>query len=243
MSALPILFNGAMVRAILEGRKTQTRRVAPISALDIKHHDNDMVTWGVKFSKPIKGSLGSYSGGRFSDDQARRIIASQYGPYGQPGNRLWVRETWQGPLLDSEEHEAQLREDGPNAFKKPGFCAYRATDTLDAVDSDGNDLGWRPSIHMPRWASRITLDITGVRVERLSDISHDDAEAEGVGLRRISETDHRWIDYMDKDGSRTFGDPRHSYWSLWKSIYGESSHDANPWVWVVEFKRVKGGSA
>lgn len=91
-----------------------------------------------------------------------------------------MRETWQGPLLDSEEHEAQCRDDGPEAFKKPGFCAYRATDTLDAVDSDGNDLGWRPSIHMPRWACRITLEIVSVRVERLQDISYEDALAEGV---------------------------------------------------------------
>lgn len=128
-----------------------------------------------------------------------------------------MRETWQGPLLDSEEHEAQFREDGPDAFKKPGFCAYRATDTLDAVDSDGNDLGWRPSIHMPRWASRILLEITGVSVERLKDISHEDAMAEGMA----------WDDAV------------YDYSQLWESINGTGSWDANPWVWVVEFKQVE----
>lgn len=98
-----------------------------------------------------------------------------------------------------------------------------------------------PSIHMPCWASRIMLEITAVRIERLSDISLKDAEAEGVELRRVSESDYRWIDYTDKGGRRTFGDPRHSFWSLWKSISGEESHDANPWLWVVEFKKVGAG--
>jgi hypothetical protein len=144
-----------------------------------------------------------------------------------------VRETWQGPLLDSEEHEAQFREDGPDAFKKPGFCAYRATDTLDAVDSDGNDLGWRPSIHMPRWASRILLEITGVRVERLADISKDDAMAEGIVVQPdggfgLADSTHY-----------NFSDPTDSYCSLWESINGDGSWYANPWVWCISFRRVE----
>lgn len=150
-----------------------------------------------------------------------------------------MRETWQGPLLDSEEHEAQFREDGPDAFKKPGFCAYRATDTLDAVDSDGNDLGWRPSIHMPRWASRILLEVTGVSVERLQDISEEDAAAEGIsdgGCLNCGEPEPCGCADPKPDARDAFA-------RLWHSINGEESWHANPWVWVVEFKRVEGGAA
>lgn len=132
-----------------------------------------------------------------------------------------MRETWQGPLLDSEEHEAQFREDGPDAFKKPGFCAYRATDTLDAVDSDGNDLGWRPSIHMPRWASRITLEVVSVRVEQLQEITVQDMISEGAQADdwgRVSMTA--------------------AFVRLWESINSPGSWDANPWVWVVGFSPV-----
>lgn len=206
MKERPILFSGAMVRAILEGRKTQTRRVV----------------------KPQPTSRGA----RSWDEPVCHLADSKF----VVGRRLWVRETWQGPLLDSEEHEAQFREDGPDAFKKPGFCAYRATDTLDAVDSDGNDLGWRPSIHMPRWASRILLEVTGVRVERLNDISKADAIAEGAPPSHPS-IDRVSAEYGHADFSRSW------YAQLWDQINGPGSWDANPWVWVVEFKRVEGGAA
>ena len=88
MKERPILFSAPMVRAILEGRKTQTRRIAPITDLNIKPHSDDMVTWWVSFSKPVKGVFGSYSGGKLSIDQAQRIIASQFNPYGRPGDQL-----------------------------------------------------------------------------------------------------------------------------------------------------------
>ena len=147
-----------------------------------------------------------------------------------------MRETWQGPLLDSEEHEAQFREDGPDAFKKPGFCAYRATDTLDAVDSDGNDLGWRPSIHMPRWASRILLEITGVSVERLKDISEADARAEGIGAVDVAFAgDKRRDPVTQQHPPVRFAD---SYQDLWESINGPGSWDVNPWCWCITFRRI-----
>ena len=206
MKERPILFSAPMVRAILDGSKTQTRRIVKPKWTIYPAADPRMTKW---------------------------LPAC---PYGQPGDRLWVRETWQGPLLDSEEHEAQFREDGPDAFNKPGFCAYRATDTLDAVDSDGNDLGWRPSIHMPRWASRILLEVTGVRVERLNDISKADAIAEGAPPSHPS-IDRVSAEYGHADFSRSW------YAQLWDQINGPGSWDANPWVWVVEFKRVEGGAA
>ena len=138
-----------------------------------------------------------------------------------------MRETWQGPLLESDEQIDEFRQ-SPDTYKKPGFCAYRATDTLDAIDQDGKELGWRPSIHMPRWASRILLEVTDVRVERLQDISEADAVAEGV---RNS---------LHLPGGRF---AKENFEHLWWTINGDGSWDANPWVWVVEFKRVEGGAA
>jgi hypothetical protein len=203
-----------MVRAILEGRKTQTRRVAPISSFDIRQHDKEIVTWSVAFSKPIKGVLSSYSGGKFSTDQACRIVASQFCPYGQPGDRLWVRETWMfcqggpiydaaGGLMDSMDDEIFYRASRP---RYPG--------------------PWRSSIHMPRWASRITLEVTGVRVERLNDITPAECVCEGYYSppgTRYAQEELKALDW---------------YRDLWESINGPGSWESNPWVWVIEFKRI-----
>ena len=203
----PILFISPMVRALLDGSKTQTRRVAPITDLNIKPHSNDTVTWGVSFSKPIKGVYGSHSGGRFSDETARRIIASQFCPYGKPGDQLWVRETY---WIDYED----------NAI------IYRADKNADIVDTNRNETGsakynWKPSIFMPRAASRITLEITGVRVERLQVITRGDAMSEGCPFPNIAQGKN----------------PRQWYEQLWDQINGPDSWAANPWVWVIEFKK------
>lgn len=204
----PILFSAPMVRALLDGSKTQTRRVAPITDLNIKPHSNDTVTWGVSFSKPIKGVYGSHSGGRFSDETARRIIASQFCPHGKPGDQLWVRETY---WIDDED----------------SAIIYRADKNADIVDTNRHETGstkynWKPSIFMPRAASRITLDITGVRVERLQDISEADAAAEGVSAKHTGDAHYT---------------AREAYAVLWESINGPGSWDLNPWVWVIEFKK------
>jgi hypothetical protein len=200
MKERPILFSAPMVRAILEGQKTQTRRIYK----NRKHPDFGCDMAGCELVRE------------------QQHVIDRICPYGQTGDRLWVREAWQG---DKHDFDAGI------------MPLYRATD-------ERTEAGWRPSIHMPRWASRILLEIVAVRVERLAYISREDAEAEGVGLQRVSETDYRWIDYNHNDEGHTFGDPRHSFWSLWKSINGEKSHDANPWVWVVEFKKLGvGGTA
>ena len=216
MKERPILFSAPMVRAILEGRKTQTRRI-------------------------IKPTLsGIPSGGYGIGDALMPANGSKpiYPRYGHPGELLWVRETWQGPLID-EELDDEFRQ-SPDYFKKPAFCAYRATDTLDAINADGEELGWRPSIHMPRWASRIQLEVTGVRVERLQEISEADALAEGIEP----------IPYTGENGGpNRFSINMGGYWlnsptaagayrMLWETINGDGSRAANPWVWVVEFKRV-----
>jgi hypothetical protein len=189
MKERPILFSAPMVRAIREGRKTMTRRVVKGRALDWLDE--------VGFTPDFVASK----------DNAMC-------PYGKPGDRLWVRETWQGPLYD----EPLTDEDD---IYTPAFCVYKADGVPkpEFINSDDEMVcRWRPSIHMPRWASRITLEIVSVRVERLRDISMDDVFAEGCMLS------------TSKDEPRDFQ-------NLWESISGAGSWAANPWVWVVEFKR------
>jgi hypothetical protein len=228
MGDRPILFSAKMVRAILDGRKTQTRRVAPIRELNILQHPGNMITWSVSFLKAVKGVLSSHSGGKFSDLQARSIIASQFNPYGKPGDLLWVRETW-GAVSPTDEPvpltqcEIEYRADLP-----PG-CTDRPGE-WPADEGNGPEVPkWRPSIHMPRWASRITLRITNIRVERLQDISETDARAEGCPYP--AEWAGRFVD-RDETAKTWFK-------SLWNHINGPGAWDDNPWVWVVAFERVK----
>ncbi|ENU1224635.1 morphogenetic protein [Enterobacter hormaechei] len=193
-----MIFNGEMVRAILDGRKTQTRRVMK--------------------PQPDEDGLAKVINGPWVDTSERIYRC----PFGVPGDRIWVRETFQGPLFDFEQMEA-YQEDS-SKFKKPEFCVYKADGkpAPEFFDADDNlHCGWRPSIHMPRWASRITLEITGVRVEQLNDISEEDARSEGIS------------------GSSA-RDVKEAYAALWRSIYGSDSWRANPWVWVIEFKRIEG---
>ncbi|EAA1244285.1 morphogenetic protein [Salmonella enterica subsp. enterica serovar Ohio] len=199
-----MIFNGEMVRAILDGRKTQTRRIMKV--------------------QPDEDGLAKVIDGPFVDTSGRIYRC----PFGVPGDRIWVRETFQGPLFDYEQMEAYLEDS--SKFEKPEFCQYAADGkpAPEYYDADDNlRHGWRPSIHMPRWASRILLEITDVRVERLNNISECDAKSEG------GPTECTLI------GDKYFPGFR----SLWKSIYGEESWAANPWVWVIEFKRIEGGAA
>lgn len=199
MKERSILFKGEMVQAILEGRKTMTRRV-------VKHR-------GVI---DAINEVGSWDG---PGDEQAWILAQC--PYGKPGDRLWVRETWQGPLFDYEESGAY--QENPSAFESPKFCDYAADGgpTPEFINSDDELVcRWRPSIHMPRWASRILLEVTDVRVERLNAISEADATADG-GYSPIT---------------RDCKVPK--FRELWQSINGPDSWALNPWVWVVSFKRV-----
>jgi len=226
MKERPILFSAPMVRAILSGTKTQTRRVVKPSP----EWTEPGTAW--KFSEDGHSGPGWYA---YNDDYPEEGALFYRFPYGQPGDRLWVRETWQGPLVD--DFESYLAD--PDKFKKPEFCEYAADGgpapefvTLD----DELEQRWRPSIHMPRWASRILLEVVSLRVERLADISKDDAMAEGIVLQPdggfgLADSTHY-----------NFSDPTDSYCSLWESINGDGSWLLNPWVWVVEFKRLKGGA-
>lgn len=193
-----MIFNGEMVRAILDGRKTQTRRVMK--------------------PQPDEDGLAKVINGPWVDTSERIYRC----PFGVPGDRIWVRETFQGPLFDFEQMEA-YQEDS-SKFKKPEFCVYKADGkpAPEFFDADDNlHCGWRPSIHMPRWASRILLEITDVRVEQLNDISEEDARSEGIS------------------GSSA-RDVKEAYAALWRSIYGSDSWRANPWVYVIKFKRIEG---
>ena len=202
MKERPILFSGAMVRALLADAKTQTRRVVKMESHQQIEQRDDGRDWPWM-----------YDGERDAD----YWMAC---PYGQPGDRLWVRETF-------------ARIDGQT---RPWIeTDYQATYTHG--DRLGDTLGikkrWTPSIHMPRHASRITLEVTSVRVERLQDIDLADALAEG-----ISDTGAL---ILDRAGNEQ-GGPIAEYAVLWEQINGPGSWDANPWVWVIEFKRVEGGA-
>lgn len=205
MKERPILFNDQMVRAILEGRKTATRRIAK----PVKH--------------PDLGNI--YAPGALVLEREPQHVIDRACPYGQPGDRLWVREAWQGPLISDEEQAAnQSWWKDMTKFQNPGHCAYRASgDDNEYVDPDGYfHCKWKPSIHMPRWASRILLEITAVRVERLQQITIGEICKEGLARSM----------YEFIPVTTAFD----AFAELWNSTGGD--WDANPWVWVIEFKRV-----
>lgn len=205
----PILFSAPMVRAILDGHKTQTRRI--IKSRSRKHPSYCLVDYGDGWW-PYLSDDGESS---VTDDGMEQAIAC---PYGEAGDRLWVKETWGYDQADNG---------GDRHWKR---LVYRADPGAEPLDN-GEPIPWTPSIHMPRWASRITLEVAGVRAEALQDISEADAKAEGApdyeeGIDHPPPgADHEW----------SF---RGSFIRLWESINGPGSWDANPWVWVIEFRRV-----
>ena len=194
MKESPILFSAPMVRALLAGTKTQTRRI----------FKPDRMTWDAN------GRYTTYAmrGGELSTTGSGPFKPSSwlhYCPYGQPGDRLWVRESF---------------------ARVPTACG--SEDIVFAADyQDGSDraagVRYTPSIHMPRAVSRITLEITGVRVERLQDISRGDAMAEGCPFPNMAQGP----------------DPRDWYAELWGAINGPDSWAENPWAWVIEFKAIE----
>lgn len=207
-----MIFNGEMVRAILDGRKTQTRRImAPQPADDIE-----------RCTFPNPEAIGWKSSLRHKHGSS----TAHFCHYGKPGDRIWVRETWAeagAGAPDLKLYRANYPEHVPSHYEN--------------VPPD-DEIRWTPSIHMPRWASRILLEITDVRVERLNAINEQDAQAEGVANLRGGFWKHYQPGWTQHQLSA-----RGSFVTLWKSIYGDESWNSNPWVWVIEFKRVKGGAA
>lgn len=199
MKERPILFNGDMVRAILDGRKTQTRRPVKPQPEPIPEDvwKDKRVPSERQFWWPSKKA------GQMVELRDMALLA----PLGTVGDQLWVRETWR---MDAYNIAAE----------------YRAS-TSALME---HIAPWKPSIHMPRWASRIDLEITRVWVERVQDITEEDAKREGVKVgedRSYSFAEHGLKYEPHKDAFR----------DLWQSIYG--TWDANPWVWAYEFRRIK----
>jgi hypothetical protein len=215
-----ILFSGAMVRALLDGSKTQTRRALRLQPLDVLPMNGDLAgrEWvGLMTREPEpKGAVFRCK-------------------FGVPGDRLWVRETFLDTFGTGVEHRDQ---DGK--LQRYAFAADCRPGSYGDEARKDYGLKWKPSIHMPRAASRILLEIVSVRVERLQDISEAAARAEGIESLHSEGT--FWRDYSEPMGkdvvSLTCSTAKESYRTLWVSINGAGSWDANPWVWVVEFKKI-----
>lgn len=209
MKERPILFSAPMVRAILDGSKAQTRRV-------IAHPGGDWTNDGlgrITSKHPKQGRFGLF---------VRRGVGTDFPecdivpcPYGQPGDRLWVREAWARTTVGLGTE----------------MVVYREGD--NRTDYGGP---WKPGIHMFRHDSRLTLEITGVRVERLQDISIQDAKAEGAWGPDDSIVD-KVATYFGIDVLAA--NPRLAFQMLWESINGPDSWQANPWVWAIDFKRLE----
>lgn len=223
MPEKPILFSGPMVRAILAGTKTQTRRIVKpqpkgrLSPWDMASEPGDVYIDG---SVPVRCVE---SRGRNKRDAGELSLRPVPCPYGVPGDRLWVREAWR-------QNDA------------PSDCVHYMAD-----EDECSGGPWRPSIHMPRWASRITLEVTEVRVQRLQEISEEDAKAEGVNavcpgcgqtLAQDDETEAHWICEDGNDGVPF--EHRVGFERLWGLINGKRAPwSSNPWVWAITFRRIK----
>lgn len=210
----PILFSASMVRALFDGSKTQTRRI--------------MTTQPI--AKPFQ-IHGEPTGDWFTENPAypRRgnMMAQRFRcPYGTPEDHLWVREAWQ-----SDVRNAMLK---PRDIAPTEPIFYAAGGSERATSLSICAAGWRPSIHMPRTASRITLTVTDVLVQRLQDVSEEDAKAEGIREMRGGAGV-----YVSREGPANLVTPwptaKEAFADLWGSINGPDSWNANPWVWAVSF--------
>lgn len=210
----PILFSGEMVRAILAGRKSQTRRVVKPQPSVYQGYETDREC----INDSDCGIDWKNHEGLSPEDLAKLC------PYGQPGDRLWVRETFFIGPPDAPSHwrgDIYYAADGdkkPSVFAVPG----------EILICEG--ARWKPSIHMPRWASRITLEITNVRVERVQEISEGDCFAEGI-----------WVGRDLPDPSDDISTAREAFMRLWDSINYERGFgwDKNPWCWILNFRRIE----
>lgn len=250
MTERPILFSGPMVRALLDGRKTQTRRIVKPPA-----------KWAERFPICKPSGMAAPHEIWWWDGEFDRVGASQTSPYGMPGDTLWVKETWH-PRAARADWDLDIRyaADGEIRTIKDGEFGERDW-TMPKAAARGNVS----PLFMPRWASRLTLAITGVRCERLQDISREDAIAEGATSRPEAARggrDDGWSMDWSRVGTPGFdgrplqardislndpqsafanfinelhGGPRWNYYYNGDSRYPQPIFDANPWVWVVTF--------
>jgi hypothetical protein len=223
MKSRPILFSTPMVQAILEGRKTQTRRIVkpqpPLENIDEDPcFDYDRGVEKGSMENPVLYAEWAQWQDEFVNTTTKPIESHcVYSPYGKHGDVLWVRETF---------------------FKNPntGVFVFKAATEMRIIDTDF--VKWKPSIFMPKDAARIWLKITDVRVQRLQDIDSGDAISEGIEFWWSDLfSEYRYKDYANvKDNWRSSVS---SFQSLWSSIHGINSWDDNPWVWVIEFERIE----
>lgn len=226
MKARPIPFSGPMVRALMDGRKTQVRRIVKSNErLDTFDLFGIGETSAAGKNRGFCATFRAPASRWIGPDKPWHTLVRC--PYGKPGDVLWVRENgWERPV-----RTPRMMRDGADTWLPYEY------------DDDGYSReqlkawGWkrRPSIHMPRWASRITLEIGSIRVERLQGISEEDARAEGIELVRTEGGTRWWRNYLD-DGRGNLMFPSESFRTLWESINGIGSWVADPWVWVVEFR-------
>ncbi|WP_432675078.1 hypothetical protein [Delftia sp. 11MD] len=229
MKERPILFSAPMVRALLAGTKTQTRRILKLK-------------WGFDVEERDDGTLWPWAEHPDCDDDVWMPCQQ-----GEIGDRLWVREAFRFPasldhlspsVCGDKALDAGYRTPwAPTQFEADGSRTgeWRGFDTLPEKTRPGK---LRPGIHMPRWASRISLEITALRAQRLQDISDADARAEGIECM-AGDPECGYRNYLDQASQDWSLSPRESFRSLWESINGPASWAKNPWVWVVEFERAK----
>jgi hypothetical protein len=229
MKERPILFSGAMVRAILDGRKTQTRRLMTPQPIgngfkfihnDLLCHVDHLPPSATLWKRGTKRD--PYWSSDVEDDW------TEMSPFGVPGDRLWVRETFYCDDVFAGDYshgdEEQWRRE--TYYRADGELHDQMAEMTEDDPSAGRSY-WRPSIHMPRWASRLTLEITDVRVERLQDISEADALAEGV-------------DPLEWSGGPANESARAAFRELWESLNAHRAPwSSSPWVWVLSFRRVE----
>ncbi|MDT9738455.1 hypothetical protein [Klebsiella quasipneumoniae] len=232
MTERGMIFNAEMVRALLSGRKTQTRRI-----MKVQPESNQLglllITDSTKHS-----DIGKYHWGE-SNATGNHVRSKLFScPFGAVGDRIWVRETWSSDFANYYPNDRVWY-----AADNNRRLDIEVVDGVRGIYSPESDVHvpfrWQPSIHMPRWASRILLEITDVRVERLNAISEEDARAEGIidgGCLNCGEPEPCGCANPEPDATDAFA-------YLWQSIYGQESWNANPWVWVIEFERVEGGAA
>ncbi len=219
-----VIFNGEMVRAILHGRKTQTRRI-------VKGTDG-----AVKFCKEwdINGEEIFVVLGEKDHTGMNPVLGALSCPFGAVGDRIWVREAFRVHSLATDVATLAYKASERNSWTEQTHRVPVAVCNKPATPEK-----WTPSLHMPRWASRILLEITDVRVERLNAISEEDARAEGIidgGCLNCGEPEPCGCANPEPDATDAFA-------YLWQSIYGQESWNADPWVWVISFERVEGGAA
>lgn len=217
MRERPIIMKDHEVRAILEGRKTQTRRLIKPQPNECQQNNGRFIQFdGVMFRWRGNNKFGNFCG-------------SGWRPYGLPGDRLWVRETWQeffaDELPEGRPTPVQGRMGIPATPERKSVVAYRADGEIPDHREFGKAL-WKPSIFMPKWASRILLEITGIRVERLQCITEGSAIAEGIQIKG------------DEGSTGHNGMFRDKFAEMWDIDHHVGSWDFNPWVWVTSFKRI-----